>query len=30
MEQKLITFNLANGETGDEYLANTVDMTENF
>ena len=30
MEQKLLTFNLANGETGDEYLANTVDIEGEF
>lgn len=30
MEQKLLTFNLANGETGDEYLANTVDIDGEF
>lgn len=30
MEQELMTFNLANVETGDEYIANTVDIDGEF
>lgn len=30
MGQELMTFNLANGETGDEYVANTVDIDGEF